>query len=203
MRIKYLVIITLFLAFSGNGLLAQRFEGALVAGFNASQIDGDNYWGYDKLGLTGGLKMSYQISNAWYASMEMLYSQRGSQSKFNSFSTVPIHRINLQYIELPVMASYKDWWIEGEDYFKVNAEAGLSYAYLFDSTVSEGGFSLPLSDFVTTDISFLLGAHYFINRHWGFGIRYTRAINKLYKNPNTNERDLLSYFLTFRALYQF
>ncbi|MEP6794730.1 MAG: hypothetical protein ABJB16_10420, partial [Saprospiraceae bacterium] len=35
---------------------SQRFSAAMIAGANACQIDGDMLAGYDKVGLTGGIK---------------------------------------------------------------------------------------------------------------------------------------------------
>jgi opacity protein-like surface antigen len=182
---------------------AQRFGGAAVVGLNASQIEGDLLAGYNKLGLTGGVKLEYALEKPWFISLELLYSQRGSQSELVPNSSIPIRKINLQYIELPIMAIYKDWWIEGDDYFKVNAEAGLSYGFLFDSSVSEGSFTVGTDDLQTNDLAILIGANYFVNKHWAFGVRYNRSLTKLYKNPDTDERDLFGYFLSFRTMYQF
>ena len=200
--IKVLIVVISLFAFTGL-THAQRFDGALVAGFNASQIDGDLLAGYDKLGLTGGLKLGYSLKKPWFMSMELLYSQRGSQSELLSDGSVPLRKIQLQYIELPLMVQYKDWYVSPGNYYKVYAEAGVSYGYLFDASISEGSFTLDSQDFQSHDVSYLLGVAYFLNRHWGFGFRYTRSFTKLYKNPDSGERDLLGYFLSFRTMYQF
>jgi hypothetical protein len=193
----------LCLLFGTQNLQAQRFEGAAILGFNAAQIDGDNLWGYNKVGLTGGLKLAYRLQEPWNLSMEFLYSQRGSQSELSPLTSGPISKINLQYIEVPVLVSYKDWWIEGDDFFRVNAEAGLSYGYLFGAEKSVGGFQFEAEDFLQHDISIIIGAHYFFTRHLGMGLRYTRSLTRLYENPDSGERDLLGYFLSFRGIYQF
>ena len=204
--LKFLTILLLTGWFSFSfqeGNAQQRFEGAVVFGFNASQIDGDFLAGYDKLGLTGGLKLGYGLQKPWYLSMEFLYSQRGSQSELLSDGSVPIRKINLQYIEVPVLIQYKDWWISAEEYYKVYAEAGLSYGYLFDASKSEGSFTIDTEDFRSHDVSYMLGVAYHLSPHWGFGFRYTRSITRLYENPDSGERDLLGYFLSFRVMYQF
>ena len=200
LRFTSIVILLFLLQFASA---QNKFDGSLVFGLNASQIDGDNWWGYDKLGLHGGLKINYGINGPWFVSLEMLYSQRGSQNKLLDINSGPLQALNLRYLELPIMALFKDWWIEKDDYFKVNAEAGFSYGYMFESTVSEGLFTTEKEGFVANDFSILLGGNYFINKHWGFGVRYTRSLNRLYKNPNSGERSLLGYFLTFRTEYQF
>jgi hypothetical protein len=180
-----------------------RFEGALVLGLNASQIDGDQLAGYDKLGLTGGVKLDYALNLPWYLSMELIYSQRGSQTELVPGGTIPLRKINLQYIEIPLLVRYKDWWVDTDDYYKVDVEMGLSYGYMFRSNSSVGGFSWETEDFAKNDVSFVIGANYFINKHWGFGARYTKSFTRLYIDPDTKEKDLLGYFLSFRAYFQF
>lgn len=180
-----------------------RFNGALVFGLNASQIDGDLWAGYDKLGLMGGVKLDYRLDKPLYLSLELLYSERGSQSELRSDASVPLRKIGLQYIEIPVLVRYKDWWIETDGYYKVDAEAGFSYGYLFRSSSSQAGATWDTQDFRQNDISLTVGANYFLTKHWGFGIRYTRSITRLYISPITDETDLLGYFLSFRSTYQF
>lgn len=203
---KEIVKISMVLAFLALTIASKaqdRFNGAVVFGFNAAQIDGDNLAGYDKLGLMGGVKLDYRLDNPWYLSLELLYSQRGSQSELRSDGSVPLRKINLQYVEIPLLIRYKDWWVPEEGYYKVDAEAGFSYAYLFNSNSSQGSFSWETDDFSQNDISFTLGANFYVNKHWGFGARYTRSITRLYINPDTGERDLLGYFLSFKSYYQF
>jgi hypothetical protein len=199
------IILTLLISMAGIAVVhaQDRFNGTLILGLNASQIDGDLLAGYDKLGLTGGVKLDYRLEKPWYLSLELLYSARGSQSELIADASLPLRKISLQYIEMPLLLRYRDWWIEEESYYKVDAEAGISYGYLFNSSSSQGSFTWQTDDFRTNDIGFILGAHYFISKHWGFGVRYTRSITRLYINPETDERDLLGYFLSFRSLFQF
>lgn len=182
---------------------AQKFGGALILGLNASQIDGDQLAGYDKLGLTGGLKVSYALKKPWGMAVEMLYSQRGSQTDRLLNTGGPIRTIDLKYIEIPVTATYADWHIQEGNYYKVNAEAGLSYGYLFNAYNAEDNVKEPADDLLRNDISFLFGGNYFFNKRWGLGFRYTRSFTKLKKFEDTEKLSLLGYFLTFRGLYRF
>ena len=62
------------------GLAVTEFPDAgLVAGLNASQIDGDDLAGFDKVGLTGGIKTTMEFESVWRMNMEFLYSERGSR----------------------------------------------------------------------------------------------------------------------------
>src|SRR5690349_18221458 len=97
---------------SGSPIHAQRFSAALVGGLNASQIDGDELAGFDKLGLTGGIKAMMSLGKRWEANVEFLYSERGSQPDLFNPEYDPDIEISLKYAELPVYISIGDWWQE-------------------------------------------------------------------------------------------
>ncbi|MFZ1749084.1 MAG: hypothetical protein WAU01_02785, partial [Saprospiraceae bacterium] len=61
-----------------NPLQAQHFKATAILGINASQIDGDTLFGYNKAGITAGARLSYQNTGKIDVALEMLYSQRGS-----------------------------------------------------------------------------------------------------------------------------
>lgn len=190
---------------------AQRFEAAAVAGLNACQVDGDDLAGFDKVGLTGGIKTIIQFESRFRLNMEFLYSERGSRPDvFNPEYDPSIH-INLKYAELPFYVSYGDWWQEEEKYYKVDFHAGFSYGRLIKaSTIDEfhsPDMSLDLLApyFNKNDISWLVGFDYRMNQHWGLTGRYTRGITPLLspEKHNLNTPALVSYFLTFRFEYYF
>lgn len=198
-----IAICFLFLIFSAHDLVGQKFGGGLILGLNASQIDGDQLAGYDKLGLTGGLQVSYALNKPWRLAMELLYSQRGSQTDLLVNTGGPRRQIDLKYIEIPVIAKYEDWFVENGSYYKVNAEAGLSYGYLFNAFTAEDNEKEPADDLLKNDISMLIGGNYFFNKNLGLGFRYTRALTKLKKFEDTDQLSLVSYFLSFKGIYRF
>ena len=61
---KLIISILIFIVFlvTANISSAQRFEGGLLAGFNASQVEGDTYKGYHKPGLVGGFYIQTDIA---------------------------------------------------------------------------------------------------------------------------------------------
>ena len=182
------------------------FKGGLVLGLNASQIDGDFHAGYDKLGLSGGLQTSITLKERSRLALEFLYSGRGSQSAIISGVAQPVQRIHLDYIEIPLIYQYNDWLID-ELYYKVRAELGVSYGFLTRVNIKN---SSPLynngDNFNKQDLSILFGAGYMFNKNWGVNIRYTRSLTRLYRFEVPNEpiyRNLIGYFLSFRAEYYF
>lgn len=174
-----------------------------MLGFNAAQINGDDMAGYKKLGLTGGAKIIYDLGEKWFPSMEFLYSQRGSRNNvFKTSSDNDIH-IDLKYIEIPIVFTFQDWYIETEGYYKVRVEGGLSYGRLLGKSSSFDALNQAIENIRDNDLSFLLGAGYQFNRHTGFGLRYTRGITRLYQNTTGDSLSLLGYFLSLRMEYYF
>jgi len=53
----------------------------MVAGINASQINGDAEAGYHKVGLNIGARGGAILGEKWEAALEILLSQQGSQAR--------------------------------------------------------------------------------------------------------------------------
>jgi len=118
-----------------HGLYVEKpkvFYAGLLAGANFSQIDGDYYAGYHKVGLNVGGIAYAQIAKHVALSMEILYSQKGSKSDgAQSSKKIPDtyildYGINNNYAEIPVMINYFD---KRKSHFGV----GVSYSRLISS----------------------------------------------------------------------
>lgn len=193
---KLLFIIPILLLISSSTSFAQKFKGSAVFGLNFSQIDGDQLAGFSKLGLTGGLKLAYPIDDNVDLNFEMLYSQQGSHAGFG-FGGGSESYTDLKYIQLPVYFNIMDWHIEDEDYFKVKAHLGLSYAYLFDVESINGLLSDDIDSYQRNNIGFLIGVDYSFNSKFGLTVRYSRSINSIYVVR------AITYYVTMRTEYTF
>lgn len=205
------LMLVIILGMSGTNLYSQRFNAAVVGGLNASQIDGDLLAGFDKLGLTGGVKAVINFESVFDLNVEFLFTQRGSKPDIFNPVYDPDIKIHLNYIELPVYVSLSDWWQEEGEYHKVAAHAGLSYGRLINARTtdyfhpSEESLDKLVPYFNDNDLSWLVGATYRMNTKWALTGRYTREIIPLLSPEKHNlaiER-LLSYYLTFRLEYYF
>lgn len=177
-----------------------KFDASVIFGINSSQIEGDNLAGYDKLGLNGGVRVGYEVYPGVDAAIELLYSQRGAQNKRRDNSIEKI-KIDLRYLEIPLLASIKDWYVEEDDYHKVRIDAGFSYGNLFGTSLTPSALHVGPESLTKHDISYILGANYMFNSRMGVSVRYTRSINRLYKDPDSERARLEGYFLTFRGEY--
>lgn len=205
---KFIYIYSILFLFS---LPAQaQFSLSGVFGVTASQVRGDDLAGYDRLGLTGGLRLSTILKNKTDINVELLYSQRGSQSEIAPDNALPQAKIVTDYVEIPVYLSLVDWYIEDEDYYRVQVHGGFSYGRLIrSSTIDEingGGqnFDLLAQAFNKNDFSWLAGFSYYTSPSLGLTLRYTRSINNLYDmDPQLFAKNLKGFFLSFRIEYVF
>jgi len=116
-----------------------RFYGGPEIGCNFTQVDGDAYSGYSKVGLTGGGLVYVRFSENTGVAMELIYSQKGSKGVVNytnpytglnqGFQT---YRLNLNYVEVPIVLHF-------ETGLRLHYEIGLSYGQLISSKEAVDG----------------------------------------------------------------
>lgn len=194
-RCQYLFILSL-ICLVPSSMYGQRFKAMGIFGANTAQIDGDTLYGFKKLGISAGARLSYSNEKTWDIALEMLYSQRGSSE--NLFNSNKGRNINLNFIEWPVIFSLRDWYQESEKYYKVRAEGGLSYGYLFGAEAN----GYDVSEVLKHDVSWLVAGGINFSKRLGMSMRYTSSFLNLYNGPR-NDIKYKSYFLTLRTEYQF
>lgn len=101
---KYFLFIILLAAFSL--VKAQRFNGGVLAGFNGSQVEGDNYKGYNKPGAVAGFYVETDIAPAVFVGMEIKFNQKGARKKITTKDPEK-YIMRLNYIDLPVYAGFR------------------------------------------------------------------------------------------------
>lgn len=198
--IKMIFMVSL-LAIAHNTDAQRGFRAFTTLGLNFAQIDGDDLYGYNKLGLSGGLGINYAIKPKLDLGMELLYSQRGSSTQLSLGSNPLDQEINLDYIEVPLYLVINDWYQTEGNYHKVRAETGLSIGTLISSSSNNSFFDDRLENFSSFDVGFVLGLGIRINEHIGVSGRYTRSFTRLYRDSQTLVRSLVGYFFTFRIEY--
>jgi hypothetical protein len=164
--------------------------GPLVAGI-ASQIDGDDWGGYNKLGFTLGGYAWYDLNDKLSLSPEISVGIRGSREVVNGYG-----QYNLGVIDVPVLLRYR---ILGEmDGQNLLLEAGPSANVLISATGGFGPLKLDLMDqFHRFNLSGSLGATMFFNKTIGLFGRWTYALTNLNRNARLSREYWRPHFLTF------
>jgi hypothetical protein len=168
MKKLFLIIALLALYLSGN---SQIFNGGLLLGFTASQVDGDSYSGYDKPGIHGGVFISTGIFPHMDARMEIRYASRGAKNPASDDNT-GFYLLGLHYIDIPVVVSYKIKRYGA-------AELGLVPGYLISVNGEDDGGQLPedaLVDYHKFDLGLLLGLNINLLPKLSLCMRYTYSV---------------------------
>ncbi len=191
-------------------VFGQRFGGGILGGVSASQVDGDSYAGFDKVGLQGGVFVNTFFSDKFGVQMEIKYTGRGARKKTTE-EDPSVYKLSLHYIDIPLMLNF----IVQKKFI---LEAGLVPGYLFASAGEDNGGKLPkdyLVDFKKVDLDWLLGFRYKITDNLSAGIRYSYSLFSIrdYVNSSSNYSVIANLFgystgdynnyLTMGVYYQF
>jgi hypothetical protein len=148
-------------------VFSQRFSGGVVAGFNASQIDGDTFYGYNKAGLMGGAFVFTDFTDKWKGQMEIRYSAKGSATPKDYVDQV---KFRLRYIEIPLIVEYKL-------FKKVQLQAGASIGYLFYAGENTGtGYEKFTDELKPTETAICAGLNTSFLDPVNFNIRYSYSL---------------------------
>lgn len=170
------------------GVFSQNFKAGLSGGIVASQVDGDNLSGYNKIGLYGGIFVSYPITEIIDMTMQISYIQKGSRLNARPADGIySSYLMRLNYAEIPL---YINWKLYQE---KLYMQLGFTLGYLINSVekdeygIISQASSVP--DFRRFEFGVLGGFSYRIHEKWSAGlrgqysvipIRKTSLINLLY-----------------------
>ncbi|MEO6189160.1 MAG: porin family protein [Saprospiraceae bacterium] len=196
------ILLLMGLNFKMEAQEMSRFYGGLKAGLNLAQIDGDGLYGYNRFGLNTGIFGAAYLGSKTEFQIEFLYNVRGSHY---SERDGKILAYKLNYLDVPLIFSYKDWFRESDkaNYFKVHFQGGLYVGKLVSSSsIDQAMFD---KTFKKTDFGWLLGFSYFQTVHWGFNGRFTQSVIPLakYTNQQGEELKMISYFISLGLIYRF
>jgi opacity protein-like surface antigen len=167
---KKLQLFFLLISVSIAGL-SQHFHGGIVAGFTASQVDGDSYAGYNKPGLLGGVFISTSLTPIIDARFEIKYASRGARNPASDDNT-GAYRLGLQYIDMPIVLSAR---IKQLGFI----ELGVVPGYLFAIRGEKDDGILTEADkaaYRKFDLGTLVGANINISKKITLNLRYSYSI---------------------------
>jgi len=166
-----------------------RFNAGVVLGVSLSQIDGDLYTGFNKIGLRGGLEGTILLNKYLDVVVGLLYVQKGSKtnSEITFASDIPPNtEIHLDYMEVPFLLSVK---LGNKVNHGYTLEAGFSYARLINSSVTSRDFPDKVSynelidQFNSNEFNLIFGFNFLFSERFDIGFFTEFQLNKLYE-PN-------------------
>jgi len=143
---------------------------------NLTQVDGDEYYGFHKVGLNVGpmVILPFGKNKRWSVSMELLYSQKGSHHSGSTDTTT--YDLKMDYLDIPVMIHFTDKKI-------ISAGVGFAYGQLINYKETHNPFYDTIYTYKTSllnyDVSVLAEVQFRIwNRLWA-GLRYQYSMLRL------------------------
>lgn len=205
---KRCFILILFVLFA-SGLNAQIIKGEVFLGGNLSQVDGDECYGYKRIGAHIGAGAMIPFGKKWDVSMEVLFNQKGAFQKQQYVDTIGTdiftgeYKLRLNYVELPVLVHFTDKDL-------VTIGAGFSYGRLVAMNEYEHGVKTDFRDYNQNDFSVLVDLRLKIYKQLKFNFRYQYSMAKIrtrdFYNINGQFQETRNQFnnvLTFRLVYMF
>lgn len=146
-----------------------EFKAGVIGGITTSQVDGDNYGGFHKLGVAGGFFTNIYFSDKVGAEIEVLYIQKGSRKTPTKNDPTVAYYLNLAYAEIPVLAKFKTK--------QVIIEVGPSFGRLLSSSEEDVQGTIPKTEpFKDWEISLNLGLAYPFDDNFDISVRLSSSI---------------------------
>jgi len=146
---------------------AQRFDGIIIFGMSASQIDGDLQGGYNKIGANLGLNVAHKLNDKFEFQTGINYIGKGARNGPKEFYYL---KTQLHYFQIPVQLNrvfYKRFSLSG----------GLYFGYLILGRSTEMGSTFEEGDLYLRNfepsIYLALNYHYFDKVVINFGFSYS------------------------------
>ncbi len=219
-----LKLVILFVIICQIHLTAQsRFKAGVATGLNFSQINGDNHNGYNKIGLSFGIKGGFNLTDNIDISTELFYNNTGSKpsrddltlnAKFKYMPTV-----DLQKADMLIISNFYHKLKPSDEYYKIGLQIGFSYGRLLRSKTEITQYLNPVptiadylnKNYKNSDFGFIFGCSYFFTPRFGASIRHTFSIDKLYQKPDSkltvdevgDFRSFQPYYISCHLFYNF
>ncbi|MGV8113046.1 MAG: porin family protein [Lentimicrobium sp.] len=208
--IKRIAGVLLFIAvISAHTGYGQRIMGAAIVGLNATQVDGDEVYGYKNFGLNAGLSAIVPFNNKWSVSIENIYSEKGAHQRVKYLDSLDgSYDLRLNYLEVPVLLHFTDKEI-------VTFGAGMSWGRLVKVWEQRNGYEMPATTlesgiYRSSDLNLLLDIRFRVFERLRFNARYAYSLRPIAtreiidsKTGRPNIRDQYNGLFSFRLIYVF
>jgi len=214
------ILLPLFFAFLFGLTIhgySQRFLGALSAGINLTQVDGDEVYGFKKVGFNGGpsIIMPFGKNGKWSVTMEILFAMDGAYQKSADTvipdSTRPAsyngYKLNLNYIQVPILVHFTDKKIiaggVGFAYGQLVGVAEWENGHRIENTTLQGPYTM--SDFqVMADVRLRIWKRLWLNARYSYSLIPIRTRDfENYTQTQVWTRKQYNNVITLRLTYIF
>lgn len=189
---RWITTLLLFLSVLPLATFAQNVGGGALLSGVASQIDGDGWGGYNKLGFSLGGFAWYDFNDRFSLSPEILIGMRGSREVKNAYG-----KFDLSVIDVPVLLRYRV--VGSPSAASLLLEAGPSANILISAKSGFGNIKQNvLPNFNKFNISGSLGASYFFNPKIALTGRWTYSLTNMSKSlPQSESPYWRCHFILF------
>ncbi len=173
----------LIVNFSAN---AQNFGGGIIGGVTFSQIIGTDIYGFQKVGVIGGVYADRAIKKKSGIQLEIVFIQKGSRkvTKDTISGAVTLINRNLNYIEVPLLFKSK---LRGRFGFEIGLSGAVLMSTKFRNENGEGdyldGNQQPFNRF---ELGCLGGFNFRISNSFDLNLRYLNSIIRVRKHQGGN-----------------
>lgn len=168
---KFYLFIIIFCLIGYQKADAQVFKTGVIFGISATQVEGDGYAGYDKLGLIVGGYTNAKLAKNWSAQFEIYYIGKGSKKNAKpSKGDYHAFKLSLNYIEIPFALRFH--------YKKFIFETGLYYSALINYKMEDEFGRIPVVNYPIKKYDFggFIGFYYQLNDHISFNFRSKNSL---------------------------
>lgn len=171
-----------------------------------SQVDGDEVYGFNRIGFNAGAAAIIPIGEKWSLSIENSYSQKGAFQKQQYHDSIITGKYNLRlnYVEVPLLIHFTD-----KDFLTFGA--GFSWARLVKAKeIEHNGLQPPYSDsiqFNNNDFTVIADIRFRIWEKLKANIRYSYSLSPIREREFENlqgdtwMRKQYNNVITFRLMY--
>jgi len=173
-------LIFLLFVFSIMQSSAQLFTGGINLGIAGGQIDGDEMWGYNHLGLILGGFTDIHLSDNKYIELGLRYTGKGATQALK-YVTKGYSRakVDLHYIDIPLLFTY----VLNQKY---DLQLGLLSGYLFKTKMISSAGNIvdeSLYSFHAWDFDGITGIYYPWRENFKFGVHFVYSLHFISETP--------------------
>lgn len=191
----------------------RTFYAGVLLGGNFTQVDGDSYAGYHKVGLNLGGIVYTHLGEHLAVSLEILFSQKGARGhrsmESGAGTLINSYRSDLNYAEIPIQINYFD---KRRSHFG----GGFSYSQMITAkeTLETDPPNIPTNPnyvnleqypFKKSDINFVLGGNLHLWKGLFLNARFQYSLISIRKNipPGYGRAEQFNNMWTVRLMYLF